>query len=69
MSISRELLKMVPVGEENGRSGLLLWRQLGMWSVTSIKHSLNAMAAEGLIERKGDLQWGQQISLYYRSRI
>lgn len=43
MSISSELLKLVPVGEENAVTGLLLWRQLGMWSAETIKKKLNGL--------------------------
>ena len=68
-SIASELFKLVPEGEENAVSGLLLWRQLGMWSATSVKHKLNEMAAEGLIERKRGLQGAQQTSLYFKLRI
>ena len=40
MSISDELAKLIPIGEENAVSGLLLWKQLKMWSPMSIKHTL-----------------------------
>ena len=33
MSISQELLKLVPISEENAVTGRLLWKQLGMWSL------------------------------------
>jgi predicted transcriptional regulator len=52
MAISTDLLKLVPVGEENAVPGLLLWKQLNMWSPASIKHNLQQMADNGLIERK-----------------
>ena len=52
MAISGYLLELVPIGEENAVSGLLLWKQLNMWSPASIKHNLQQMAEEGLIERK-----------------
>ena len=68
MSISNELLKLVPVGEENAVSGLLLWRQLGMWSAASIKHNLQQMAAEGLIERKRISRGPYETNLYFRAR-
>jgi len=68
MSISSELLKLVPVGEENAVTGRLLWRQLGMWSAASIKHKLNEFAAAGLIERKRVMREARQTSLYYRTQ-
>jgi hypothetical protein len=52
MAISSDLLKLVPVGEENAVSGLLLWKQLKMRSPATIKHNLQQMADDGLIERK-----------------
>lgn len=52
MSISDELAKLIPIGEENAVSGLLLWKQLKMWSPASIKHTLRLMARDGLIERE-----------------
>ncbi len=68
MSISRDLLKLVPIGEENAVTGRLLWKHLGMWSVASIKQKLNEMAAAGLIERKRVLHSERETSLYYRMR-
>lgn len=29
-----------------------IWKMVGKWSLTSVKHELNALAAEGLVERK-----------------
>ena len=66
MTISSELIDIVPVGEENAATGLLLWKQLGMWSPTSIKHTLNDMAAAGLIERKRVQRGFVEFSLYFR---
>jgi len=40
MSISDHLTELIPIGEENAVSGLLLWKQLKMWSPASIKHNL-----------------------------
>jgi hypothetical protein len=66
MSIARELLKLVPIGEENAVTGRLLWNQLGMWSAASIKHKLNELAAAGLIERKRCSGEARPTSLYFR---
>ena len=66
MSISTDLLKLVPVGEENAVPGLLLWRQLGMWSAETIKKKLNALADAGLIERKMVVRDARPTSLYFR---
>src|SRR6267142_3637155 len=52
MPISEALFAIIPIGEENAVSGRLLWKQLGMWSAQSVKHKLNQLAAQGLIERK-----------------
>jgi hypothetical protein len=68
MSISDELAKLIPIGEENAVSGLLLWKQLRMWSPASIKHNLRLMARDGLIERKKVLRDGHDTTLYFRSR-
>lgn len=38
MSISDELAKLIPIGEENAVPGLLLWKQLKMWSATQTLH-------------------------------
>jgi hypothetical protein len=64
----RDLLELVPTGEENAVSSLLLWRQLGLWSHVSIKRKLNEMAAAGLIERKRGRYSGRATSLYFRPR-
>jgi hypothetical protein len=68
MSISDELAKLIPIGEKNAVSGLLLWKQLKMWSPASIKHNLRLMAREGLIERKQVRLDGHETNLYFRSR-
>ncbi|MEH2546018.1 DNA-binding MarR family transcriptional regulator [Bradyrhizobium sp. AZCC 2262] len=68
MSISGELAKLIPIGEENAVSGLLLWKQLKMWSPPSIKHTLRAMAREGRIERKQVQRDGRETTLYFRLR-
>jgi hypothetical protein len=68
MPISEALFAIIPIGEENAVSGRLLWKQLGMWSAQSVKHKLNQLAAEGLIERKRILGGTHETSLYFRSR-
>jgi hypothetical protein len=47
-----DLLKLVPVGEENAVSARLIWQQYGIWSPGGVRYTLNAMALRGLIERK-----------------
>jgi DNA-binding PadR family transcriptional regulator len=69
MTISSALIDLVPIGEENAATGLLLWKQLGMWSPTSIKHTLNDMAEAGLIERKRVQRGAGDISFYFRPSI
>ena len=39
-----------------------------MWSAESIKHKLNQLSAEGLIERKRILGGARETSLYFRAR-
>jgi hypothetical protein len=68
MSISDELARLIPIGEENAVSGLLLWKQLKMWSPMSIKHTLRLMARDGRIERKQVQRDGREAILYFRSR-
>ena len=68
MAISSDLLKLVPVGEENAVSGLLLWKQLKMWSPATIKHNLQQMADDGLIERKRVRRGPHETNLYFWSR-
>jgi DNA-binding HxlR family transcriptional regulator len=67
MPMYRDLLELVPTGEEKAISSLLLWRQLGLWSHVCIKRKLNEMAAEGLIERKRGRYSGRETSLYFRA--
>jgi hypothetical protein len=66
MPLSEELLKVIPAGEENALTGKLLWKQVGMWSLKGIKHRLNEMAAQGLIERKRVIRNTLQTNLYFR---
>jgi len=68
MSLASELLKLVPMREKNAVSGLLLWRHMGMYSAAGVRHKLNEMAAEGLIERKRGAQEGRETSLYFKAR-
>jgi hypothetical protein len=67
MAIMDELLKRVPVGEENAVTGRLIWQQIGMWSASSIKHQLHRMAAQGLIRSKRATRGRSEINLYFRS--
>ena len=66
MTISGTLINLVPVGEENAVSAILIWKRLGMWSPTSIKQNLNALAAAGLIQRKWFQRGAAEFSLYFR---
>jgi hypothetical protein len=66
MAISDHLFELVPIGEENAVSGLSLWRQLKMWSASSVKHNLQRMANEGSIERKRIFRGPHEINLYFR---
>ena len=66
MTISGALIDLVPVGEENAISANVIWKRFGMWSPTSIKHNLNALAAAGLIQRKRFQRGAVEFSLYFR---
>lgn len=55
MRMEYDLLKLVPVGEENAVSARLIWQQYGMWSPAGVRHTLNEMADKGIIERKRPL--------------
>ena len=66
MPISEDLLKIVPVGEENAVTARLLWTQLGMWSYASVKYELNRLAKFGVIERKHVRLSDLQTSLYFK---
>ncbi len=68
MPLGDDLFAVVPIGEENAVTGRLLWKHLGMWSAASIKHKLNTMAAERLVERKRVLRDDREISVYFRLR-
>jgi len=69
MAINGYLLDLLPVGEENAVSGLMLWKQLNMWSVASVKHNLQQMADSGLIERKSVRRGPHETRLYFKPRI
>jgi hypothetical protein len=68
MAIASDLLELVPIGEENAAPGLLLWKQLDMWSPAGIKHNLQEMADKGVIERKRVRCGPHETNLYFRSR-
>jgi hypothetical protein len=68
MPVSRDVLSVIPVGEENAVTARLIWQQLDLWSFASIKHQLNEMAVAGLIQRKRVMREARQTSLYYRPR-
>ena len=66
MTLEDDLLKIVPIGEENAVSGRLIWQQLGLWSPASVKARLKVMATAGQIQRKIGQQAGVEIILYFR---
>jgi hypothetical protein len=66
MPVSRDILPVIPVGEENAVTARLIWKQLGLWSFASVKTKLNEMAAAGLVERKRVIREARQTSLYFR---
>jgi hypothetical protein len=68
MTVSRDILPVIPVGEENAVTAEVLWKQLDLWSFASIKAKLNEMAVAGLIQRKRVMREARQTSLYYRPR-
>ena len=68
MTVSRDILPVIPVGEENAVTAHLLWKQVGMWSLAAVKAKLNEMAADGLVARKRVMREARQTSLYYRPR-
>ena len=68
MAIASDLFELVPIGEENAAPGLLLWKELNMWSPASIKHNLQQMADKGVIERKRVRRGPHETNLYFRSR-
>jgi len=47
---------------------LLLWKQLNIWSPASIKHNLQQMADDGVIERMRVRRAPHETNLYFRSR-
>jgi hypothetical protein len=67
MPIEDEVLKLIPVGEENAVSARLLWQQLGLWASSSIRSQLNKMAAQGIIETKIECRNVMLAKLYYRT--
>jgi hypothetical protein len=70
VSISKSLLGVIPSGEENAVTGRHLWKKLGMWSLASIKQSLNEMADQGSVERSALLEkLGRQICILGGSRL
>ena len=68
VSISKSLLGVIPSGEENAVTGRHLWKN--MWSLASIKQSLNEMADQGSVERSALLEkLGRQICILGGSRL
>lgn len=68
MPIQDEILKLVPIGEENAVSSRLLWQQLGKWAATSIRGQLHKMAAQGLIQTKTKRQGKNEIRVFFRAQ-
>ena len=66
MPVSRDILPVIPLGEENAVTDQLLWKRLDLWSFASIKHKLKEMALAGLIQRKRVLINARPTSLYFR---
>jgi Ribonuclease G/E len=68
MPIRDDLLKLIPVGEENAVSSRVLWRQIDRWAADSVRTQLGRMAAEGLIEVKIERQGEIAVKLYFRKK-
>lgn len=66
LMLKDDLLKLLPIGEENAVSARLIWEQLGMWSSPSVRHKLNELAAKGLIKRRKVEQASGPVFLYYK---
>ena len=66
MPIDHDILKLLPIGENNAVSSRLLWKQLGVWAPSSIKLALGKLAAEGRIGERSVLDSGRRTTLYFR---
>ena len=66
MPIDDDLLKLVPIGEENAVSARLIWQRYGVWSAAHVRQKLNEMAARGLIKRKKAGQSAVATHLFYK---
>ncbi len=49
-----EVLKVVPVGAEQGQPITTIWEMLGVWSRWTVRRRLEELAAEGLIVRTSE---------------
>src|SRR4051794_25405156 len=67
VTISDDLFRTVPVGEENAVTSRLIWEQIGMWSPRSVRCRLQIMTAKGLIKSRVTCRGHIKIRLFYRS--
>jgi hypothetical protein len=66
MPIDQDILKLLPVGEENAVPSRLLWKQLGVWAPSSIKLALSKLSASGRIGEKSVVKDGRRTTTYFR---
>lgn len=68
MPLEDDLLRLLPIGEENAVSASIIWQQLGVRSVLSIRRRLDLMVAAGRVRRKKVDQTSRSVFYYYRER-
>jgi hypothetical protein len=61
-----ELIEVVPIGEENAASSLMIWKRHGVWSRTTIKGKLNGLVRCGRIPRKLIHRGPGDLTMYFR---
>lgn len=61
MTIAEDLLKRVPIGEENAVGSRLIWKRIGMWAASSVRSQLNHLTARGTYPEQYQTQRANQI--------
>jgi len=47
-----KLIESVPIGAEQAAPSREVWRRLGMWSPTGVRHMLDELQSDGVIMRR-----------------
>lgn len=66
VTMIEDVLASVPVGEANAQGASDIWRRVGCWAKTTIRHELEKLAGAGAIRRAQRTIPGGFMQVYWR---